>query len=324
MTWQGDAVLKLTSNFVIRVACPLCSTKQSRIVHYEALDTAGLQSYVKSYYRNWTADGFMSPQASYDFPYALARCEHCCLVFQTNILSDDNLALVYGKWLSTDWHKALWRESLDSGLHRVEDVIKLLRLLDRPPRDLRFLDFGSGSGQWLRLARAFGVHAYGYDLSERLAESVAQSDINFISRLEDLESGTFDVVNADQVLEHVANPRDVLNKLFDLLRPFGLLKIGVPPYDGSQATLRRILATWKDVSRKGSPLDPVEHINMYERRTFQVIAREWNAEIVSMPLAIEYSYALGWDSVRGAAKNILLPFMKRFGYRHHVYLRKIR
>jgi SAM-dependent methyltransferase len=99
------------------------------------------------------------------------------------------------------------------------------------------LDVGCGTGQFVQAACQAGYRARGLDLSGAQLE-VARRRFRGIQvhagRLHDYARtappGSFDVVTAFQVLEHVADPVAFLADLRRLLRAGGYLAIGVPAW----------------------------------------------------------------------------------------------
>ncbi len=104
---------------------------------------------------------------------------------------------------------------------------RLLRRLR--PRGGRALDFGCGTGHLLRrLSDHF--EAYGYDASPE-ARGVCRmtaSDAVVLEEWESLPAAHFDAIVSLHTLEHLAQPRPVLEGLARRLAPGGLLLFVVP------------------------------------------------------------------------------------------------
>lgn len=95
-----------------------------------------------------------------------------------------------------------------------------------------FLDIGSGSGEILYFAKKIGFEVLGIEPNNGYAEFTKRDlNLNVInSTLEkiDFNNQKFDVINLNQVLEHLPNPLETLNKLKDLLNFNGILILTVP------------------------------------------------------------------------------------------------
>lgn len=94
------------------------------------------------------------------------------------------------------------------------------------------LDVGCGGGRFLERMRYFGWKVTGLDLAADVARRVQQrTGIRVHAGTlphPDLTPESFDAVTLWHVLEHVPDPRGLLNCAADLLRPNGLLVIEVP------------------------------------------------------------------------------------------------
>jgi len=110
------------------------------------------------------------------------------------------------------------------------------------------LDVGSGYGFFLKEVQSAGWRAIGIESSPRevrystdeLHVEVLDSDVH--TALAKLPSSSFDAVTFWHVLEHVEQPRTVLEESKRLLRPGGLLVVNSPNLDS--AAFRVLRARW--------------------------------------------------------------------------------
>jgi SAM-dependent methyltransferase len=112
---------------------------------------------------------------------------------------------------------------------------RFLRDYAPPDRPLRILDAGCGTGGMLDLYRSWpDAEAVGVDLSpDALAfthgrghERLARADLMLLP----FRSGTFDVVTALDVIEHVSDDARAVQEISRVLRPGGILVASVPAY----------------------------------------------------------------------------------------------
>lgn len=127
------------------------------------------------------------------------------------------------------------------------DYVKLR--LDEKVGPVRVLDAGLGNGKVLRYLEPYGItreiEFHGIDNSPERIKSVYAAEryqkitCGDLAQRLDYPDNTFDTVVCEQVLEHIDEPKDVLKELARVLRPQGLLIVGVPTFCSVLALLRR-------------------------------------------------------------------------------------
>lgn len=93
----------------------------------------------------------------------------------------------------------------------------------------RLCDVGCGDGQFLELAARHGWLPFGVEMNPPAARAARDRGCTiFEGRFEALERlpwGTFDLVTSWDSLEHVADPRTMVTRMRQLLRPSGVLAL---------------------------------------------------------------------------------------------------
>ena len=122
-------------------------------------------------------------------------------------------------------------------------------LLRERASPLRILDVGSGNGLAKRFLDRLGGHTrwVGVELDpsrvaecHRLGYAQVLSEVDLEQQPLPLEDGSFDLVIASHVLEHLSNAREALADWYRLLAPGGALLLGVPMHLGPVAALARL------------------------------------------------------------------------------------
>jgi len=129
----------------------------------------------------------------------------------------------------------------------IREMQRLRRMLDMDKPAL--LDYGSGFGRWARAAQAEGFSVHAYEPSQSRGEE-EEASFTIVHELASLGKERFDVINLEQVLEHVPDPLTTLQGIHEWCLPHSVIRISVPnilrcdegrniwkewPYNGSRA-----------------------------------------------------------------------------------------
>lgn len=131
----------------------------------------------------------------------------------------------------------------------------------------RLLDIGTAAGAFVAVARSQGWDAEGCEPNRWLAEWGSRHysiTIRPGSAFEQpYQPGTFDVITLWDVIEHTLNPRDVLDRCRELLKPGGLLIVNYP--DAGSWIARILGRRW--------PFLTSVHLYYFERKTIREMLR---------------------------------------------------
>jgi SAM-dependent methyltransferase len=236
--------------------------------------------------------------------FHVVRCCHCALAFTNPRPTEQSIGLFYpdsyGPYsgrdgdenLSGRWRHVLTQAALRSGFGYPPQPLRLstrllagiARLAMRRTRQRqswipfrapgRLLDFGCGAGDFLKRMRAFGWSVEGIDMSEKVACDVEQSagirvHVGSLPHPE-IHTASFDAVTMWNSLEHVHQPRAVVQAAWQALRPGGLLVVGVPNFEA--CSFRWFRENWYalELPRHLTHFTPATLGALVEREGFQV------------------------------------------------------
>ncbi len=145
-------------------------------------------------------------------------------------------------------------------MQSLRKLLKSTRASDRQPA---LLDFGSGAGRWARAALLAGFDVSAYEPATERAG--ASDDISWVSSLEQLGEKQFDVINLEQVLEHVPMPVDLLREIRVFAAPDAVLRISVPDV---ARYARELVEGFPFDGEKMHILSPFEHLGGFNGTSF--------------------------------------------------------
>lgn len=144
------------------------------------------------------------------------------------------------------------------------------------PRQVRVLDIGCGFGESLAYHRSRGCDAYGVEADRNVAAVAAKNGFNVEIGLFDpqkYQSGFFDYVTMNQVIEHVIDPVETLRGIRQVLRPSGVAILTTPNI--SSASARLFGRTWINWH---TPF----HLHFYSPESLRLAARAAGLELVEI------------------------------------------
>lgn len=309
---------------VERRVCTVCGNEELRCVYKRSYAHPDIRGHFLRYYGlepRGLAQEYDSALGSADF--VLQECSSCRAITQRFAPGELLAGLLYGKWIDEDPGRAHKRNpDFSEYTHNIQEALVVTGFLLRHrgksrPNDLKVLDYGTGWGRFARALKACGCQVFVYDFSEERRESAARDGVTAVAS-EEIGGLGLDFINTEQVLEHVAEPRETASHLADGLVAGGVLKISVPYArwleNGSELDIDWSLTRGgsEPGARRGSPMPvfPLEHLTYFKRPSLDVLARRLGLRSVSFQIADELNFAFDWRSPRNVAKNLLRPFIR--------------
>lgn len=316
----------MSYRFETRDDCPTCGAADTRTIYSTPFSEGGIGTFMREYYK-------VDPHLLAAAPYELQHCPRCDLVYQHHVGSRELLTDVYTKWCwqpsDPDFDYPAYKEhiteyKLSPAGHEVMIIASYLK---KPYDQIKLLDYGMGWGMFIRIAKQLGVDAYGLELSQPQVEYARSHGIKTITD-DELADHRFHFISTEQVFEHVTEPLALLKRLSDSLLPGGIVKVSVP--SGERAG--ELVEMLKDGRYSGDyptimPVQPLEHVNSFKRRTIDMMAQLANLTPVTPGLMRYYTFlGKGGVSIRRPKKSLKELVRPFYGYLNrsnlYVWLRK--
>lgn len=201
-------------------------------------------------------------------------CENCNMVYLNPILNEAELKNYYihlntGQGEIVENESSFYREIYEFGLQKIEEV----------SNGNLILDIGCSTGFFLDIAKKDQWITYGIELGVLEAQRAIEKGHHiFSSLITDLNTElVFDAITMWDVFEHIPNGDNTLQAIRNFLAPNGILFLQIP---NSGSLAARIL------QEKCNMFDGIEHVNLYNPETIQVMAKKNGFEIIKIGTVI--------------------------------------
>ncbi len=244
------------------VPCPLCGSRNATVLKPPRYPATFSEQQLAEIYRA-SSDHTLVGQ--------VLRCEDCTLAY---ISPRPRPELILAGYSQAEDPQFIRQNEL-----RVRTFSRNLRGLCRklglkPGPDVRVLDVGCAGGAFPKAAADLGFSVVGVEPSAWLcAQGRKLYGLDLrpgVLADQDFTPESFDLVTLWDVVEHLADPIEVLEDIHDLLKPGGLLILNYPDYRSiAGRLLGRKWPFWLDV-----------HLLYFTRRTAGELARRAGFEVV--------------------------------------------
>jgi 2-polyprenyl-3-methyl-5-hydroxy-6-metoxy-1,4-benzoquinol methylase len=253
------------------IVCPICNGRHSKILYGAKLPTAFDES---------------APPSPYSAHYQINRCKNCGLTYSNPVMDDRGVSKLYEE--SSETNVSPGEEQ------NVRRTMALYYQLAAPHllRRERMLDIGCDMGFMLEAAKADGFkELHGIEpvpAARRIAEAIKGVTITdkFFEET-DYPLNYFDLVTLIHVLDHLYDPRVVLQRALKNLRPGGLV---VAVVHNVRSLLGLILG-------ERFPIFNLYHHYFFNKDTLAELFRRQGFEVVKV-VATRNCYSLGFFAQR--------------------------
>jgi 2-polyprenyl-3-methyl-5-hydroxy-6-metoxy-1,4-benzoquinol methylase len=225
-----------------RISCPLCGRDNARIF--------------------WQCEGFR-----------YVRCPSCSLIYQHEQPQSwelkehyDGEYTVYEEQNEQNFLRLALLGLKDAGFEKLEAGL--------PEKSI--LDIGCATGALLKHFKERGYRALGIELDSRSAEAAkARNGITVIDRpLEEagIADESFGLVHSSHVIEHVTDPRRLVEESYRVLKPGGCFIVTTPNSAGLQAKVFK--ERWRSAIS--------DHLTLFNKKLLKRLLRESGFEVVTV------------------------------------------
>ena len=210
----------------------------------------------------------------------IVKCEKCGLIYVNP--QEENIEKLYEKTEDENYEKS--KES------RAITFKRDIEYIEKFEKRGKILDMGCSSGIFLEVAKNNGWDIYGTELSEwgyKKAKKITPNIFN--KKLGDcnIKNDFFDVVTMWDLIEHLTNPNEELERVYKILKKNGLLVLSTPNIGSCFSKIMGI--KWLNIIRM--------HIFYFDKKTIKKILEKNGFKVIkikSYPRTIILKYAIEW------------------------------
>lgn len=164
--------------------------------------------------------------------FDVIQCQKCGLVYVNDYLSHEKMNDMYEHYSSVFMHEIY----LETQNAQISDFTQKVKSIERlAPRKGKLLDIGCGYGFFLEAARRRNWEVYGIEISKHAADYAQNKfSLNVLhGTIEDAQFSEcfFDVITAWDLIEHLNDPMDFIQKVRRFVKQNGLIVIKTPNQD---------------------------------------------------------------------------------------------
>ena len=220
--------------------------------------------------------------------YAVYRCRECDAVF-SDLAAEQAEGLYDAEYFTEEfgpYFAALFGDADDTPIR--EHFTRYLDILERSVPRGRLLEIGCAAGLFLDVARGRGWQIDGVEISEHAASvarerrgiDVIVGDVKDVS----LPEQSFDAVAMLDLLEHIIEPGELLDRAHGLIRPGGALML-VLPNDRNLTTMIAMAAhrlSLGTISYPASRVHQIYHVTYFTPATIAALLVRHGFEVVEV------------------------------------------
>lgn len=245
-----------------RKTCPLCNSPNTALFKKGTFKP-----------ENVTSENFKITDSAYGSLWTFYKCKDCRFVFSNPYVPEEDITAFYSQLEDREYStEAEGRSKNFSTIFK-----RLSRLRDgqgkRDTQPAGLLDIGAAGGIFLDMARRNGYHIEGIEPSEFLVnEADERYGIKlFKGTVEEYQTDKkFSVITLLDIVEHLVNPDDFMNKVDRLIQENGILVV-VTPDVGSLAARLAGKRWWHY---------RVAHINFFNIRSLRYLLEKHGYKII--------------------------------------------
>ncbi len=170
------------------------------------------------------------------------KCKNCCIQFMNPVYSDEHLDEYYSNYIPPELNDTVRHHQ---SIVTADNFNAINQIVSKG----RMLDFGTGDGTHAKFAQENNWDVVAYDVDCSAMEKI-KDDYGLDTYCDDffeIDWGDkkFDLIYANQVMEHLKNPAKYVKYFYNLLENDGYIFFSVPNINSTSNSAKRFLEKLK-------------------------------------------------------------------------------
>lgn len=211
--------------------------------------------------------------------YTILQCKKCGLGYVIPQPSSEEIKTLY-----VEEYQLFTKDNEKSGKRRKErwhEEGKKIEYIEKYKYKGKILEVGPGFGVFMEVAKNNGWDVFGVELNKYyynyLKNDLKLNVINSTLKEADYEENFFDVINMDNVLEHMATPKEELAIGYKILKKGGVILVQVPNFDN---LLYKIVRIYREIFRK-TETEFFHHLYFFNKKSLNILMIKCGYKIIS-------------------------------------------
>jgi SAM-dependent methyltransferase len=188
--------------------------------------------------------------------HAYLCCQQCGHVYVKERLNDAQIVSLYAQ--RTSHHGSSIKEQWDySEVKRKYVYEPLLKRIESLTPVGRLLDIGCSNGSFISTAKYHGWQEYGLELEDSSYQVAKKHEVNVSNQelgKQHFPDNHFSAVTMWQLIEHLANPKEMIREIYRIIKPGGILVVSTP-------NIKSI--AWYLLKEEWGAVEPMVHLNLF-------------------------------------------------------------
>lgn len=256
--------------------------------------------------------------------FKIVKCNNCGFHYTNPVPVEENIGSYY------KGEQYISHSSTSKGLvNKMYSVVRnitlkqKLKLVKSLSKGTEILDIGAGTGHFLNICKSNGFSVQGLEPdadARAFAKKEMNLDLEDISTLTSISSGSKDIITMWHVLEHVYHLKRDLEEIVRVLKKDGTFVVAVPNMDSADA--EKYGAFW-------AAYDVPRHLYHFQKATIEKLMNEFGLKLEKViPMKFD-AYYVAMLSEKYKQGNLLSGFISGFlsnakggqkGYSSQIYI----